>query len=119
MKQKAEDNKLGKLSLLYQKYKRWIYLVAGGALLALWYLQGTVMTIFIALCLLLSIIFIKSFWEVTRWVLKAKNEKAQQKRTLGIFITAACMVGVYFAVKYLVLPTQLGQSLQELLYKMF
>ena len=119
MKQKAEDNELKKLVNFYKKYKRWLYLAAGGALLALWYLQGTVMTIFIALCLLLSIIFIKSFWEVTQWVLKAKNEEVKQKRVLRIFIISACLASVYFAVKYLVLPTQLGQSLQDFLYKMF
>ena len=126
MKRKTEDNELERLRSLplkiacfYKKYKLWIYIAAGGVFILCWYLHGAIETIFAALGIVLGIIFIKAFWEIAKWLMNAKSEHVQQKRTLGILITALGLASVYFAVKYLVLPTQLGQSLQEFLYKMF
>lgn len=118
-KQKAKVSELEKLAIYYKKYKRWLYLTAGGALLASWYLQGIVITIFIALVVMLVVILIRAFWGITQWVVKAKSEKEKQKRVLGILITIVCLAIVYFVIKYLFLPTPLGQSLQDLLYKTF
>lgn len=119
IKQKAEVGGLGKLATLYKKYKRWLFLAAGGALLASWYLQGIVITIFIALVVVLAGIFIKALWGIAQWVMKSKSDKIQQKRVSVIFITMACLAIVYFVIKYLFLPTSLGQSLQGFLYKTF
>jgi len=118
-KQKTEVSGLGKLAVYYKKYKLWLYLAAGGALFASWYLQGIVITIFIALVLALTVIFIRAFWGITQWVLKSKSDKIKQKRVLGILITMAILAVIYVIIKYLILPTSLGQSLQEFLYKTF
>lgn len=89
-----------------------------GIFIALYYTAGLVIGLFVALITVLVILAGIFIYNSIKWVVEAKPEK-RERRVRILIIAGVGLFALYAVVKWVILPTEWGQTVSDFIWQKF